>query len=97
MTVDFYHNQIIRDTITEAFIKGFNENLLPTLAEIYGDSLKAIQLYEDHIADGYRVGGVFYYPLTVVTDSGEDIRWISWQVSNYRSYDKFNPFSYKGK
>lgn len=97
MTVDFYHNQIIRDTVTESFKHSFCENLLPLLEECYGNSLSSVMFYEDHIADGYRVGGVFYYPLTVVTDDGAHVRWISWQVSNYRQYDKFNPFSYKGK
>ena len=96
MTVDFFHNQIIRDTVTEKFIASFNENLLPELKSIYGQSLLSLSFYEDHIADGYRISGVFYYPLTVLTDDGAEIRWISWQVANYRHYDKFNPYSYKG-
>lgn len=96
MSADFFHNQIIRDTVTERFIQSFNENLMPALCDLYGDASLSVQLYEDHIADGYRVDGVFYYPLTVILPEGPHIRWISWQVSNYRLYDKFNPFSYKG-
>ena len=97
MNVDFLHDQIIRDTVTPAFIASFNENLLPLLMEKYGESLECVQFYENHIADGFRIGGVFYYPLTVVISGNAKTEWISWQVANYRIYDNFNPFSYKGK
>jgi len=97
MNVDFLHNQIIRDTITPAFIESFNENLLPSLENKYGASLEYVQFYEDHIKDGMRIGGIFYYPLTVVISGVAKTEWISWQVSNYRLYDNFNPFSYKGQ
>ena len=66
MNVDFLHNQIIRDTITPAFIESFNENLLPSLELKYGESLECVQFYEDHLRDGMRIGGIFYYPLTLV-------------------------------
>lgn len=97
MTVDFLHNQIIRDTVTPIFIESFNENLLPSLSLKYGNSLDAVQFYDNYIKDGFRVGGVFYYPLTVVVSGVARTEWISWQVSNYRIYDNFNPFSYKGQ
>ena len=97
MNVDFLHNQIIRDTISGQFIESFNENLLPILSQKYGKSLEHVQFYEDHIKDGMRIGGIFYYPLTVVIDSVPRTEWISWQVSNYRIYDNFNPFTYKGQ
>lgn len=97
MNIDFMHNQIIRDTITPVFIENFNENLMPYLIAEYGSSLEAVQFYEDHLADGFRIGGEFHYPLTVVVNGAASVRWIKWQVSNYRSYDKFNPFSYKGQ
>ena len=97
MNVDFLHNQIIRDTVTSAFIESFNENLLPSLENKYGASLEYVQFYEDHIKDGMRIGGIFYYPLTVVISGVAKTEWISWQVSNYRLYDNFNPFSYKGQ
>ncbi len=96
MNVDFLHNQIIRDTISQKFIESFNENLLPYLVSEYGDSLDEVQFYEDHIASGFRVGGEFHYPLTVVVDGRALTRWIKWQVSNYRYFDKFNPYTYKG-
>ena len=97
MNVDFLHNQIIRDTITPAFIESFNENLLPSLCLKYGESLEYVQFYEDHLKDGLRIGGIFYYPLTLVISGVAKTEWISWQVSNYRLYDNFNPFTYKGQ
>ena len=97
MNVDFLHNQIIRDTVTPAFIESFNENLLPSLCLKYGESLEYVQFYEDHLSDGMRIGGIFYYPLTVVISGVAKTEWISWQVSNYRLYDNFNPFTYKGQ
>ena len=96
MNVDFLHNQIIRDTITDKFINSFNENLLPHLSDIYGDELEEIQFYEDHLSDGFRISGEFYYPLTLILSGKSVIQWVKWQVSNYRHYTKFNPFSYKG-
>ena len=97
MNIDFLHNQIIRDTITPKFIESFNDNLVPYLMSEYGSSLEQIQFYEDHLASGLRIGGEFYYPLTVVVSGKPIVRCVSWQVSNYRNYDKFNPFSYKGR
>ena len=97
MNVDFLHNQIIRDTVSSKFIESFNENLLPSLCLKYGAALDCVQFYEDHLADGFRVGGIFYYPLTVVVSGVAKTEWISWQVSNYRHYDNFNPFTYKGQ
>ncbi len=97
MNIDFLHNQIIRDTISDKFIESFNENLMPYLISEYGSSLECVQFYEDHLCDGLRIDGEFYYPLTVVVSGKPFVRAIKWQVSNYRNYDKFNPFTYKGK
>ena len=96
MQIDFLHNQIIRDTVTDKFIDCFNENLLPRLKEIYGEALSEVQFYEDHLSDGFRINGEFYYPLTLVLDGKAITQWIKWQVANYRVYDKFNPYTYKG-
>ena len=96
MNIDFLHNQIIRDTITQRFIESFNENLVPYLISEYGSSLTEVQLYEDHLASGFRIDGEFHYPLTLVCDGRSFTRWIKWPVANYRNYDKFNPFTYKG-
>ncbi len=97
MNVDFLHNQIIRDTISPKFIESFNENLLPSLCLKYGAALDCVQFYEDHLTDGFRISGIFYYPLTVVVSGVAKTEWISWQVSNYRLYDNLNPFTYKGQ
>ncbi len=96
MNIDFLHNQIIRDTITQRFIESFNENLVPYLISEYGSSLTEVQFYEDHLASGFRIDGEFYYPLTLVCDEDSFTRWIKWPVANYRNYDKFNPYTYKG-
>ena len=96
MNIDFLHNQIIRDTITQRFIESFNENLVPYLISEYGSSLTEVQFYEDHLASGFRIEGEFYYPLTLVCDGRSFTRWIKWPVANYRNYDKFNPYTYKG-
>ena len=97
MNIDFLHNQIIRDTITERFIESFNENLVPYLISEYGSSLTEVQFYEDHLTSGFRVDGEFHYPLTLVADGRAFTRWIKWPVANYRNYDKFNPYTYKGQ
>lgn len=97
MNVDFLHNQIIRDTVSPKFIESFNESLLPTLCLKYGEALECIQFYEDHLREGFRIGGIFYYPLTLVISGAARTEWISWQVANYRHYDNFNPFTYKGQ
>ena len=76
MNIDFLHNQIIRDTITPAFIESFNENLLPSLELKYGESLECVQFYEDHLRDGMRIGGIFYYPLTLVISGVAKTEWI---------------------
>ena len=96
MNIDFLHNQIIRDTITQRFIESFNENLVPYLISEYGSALTEVQLYEDHLTSGFRIDGEFHYPLTLVCDGRSFTRWIKWPVANYRNYDKFNPFTYKG-
>ena len=96
MNVDFLHNQIIRDTISQRFIESFNENLVPYLISEYGSALEEVQFYEDHLASGLRINGEFFYPLTLVCNGRCFTRWVKWQVSNYRNYDKFNPFTYKG-
>ncbi len=96
MNIDFLHNQIIRDTITQRFIESFNENLVPYLISEYGSSLTDVQFYEDHLTSGFRVEGEFHYPLTLVCDGRAFTRWIKWPVANYRNYDKFNPYTYKG-
>ena len=96
MNIDFFHNQIIRDTVTPAFIESFNEVLVPKLLAEYGSAITEIQFYEDHLASDLRINGEFFYPLTVVAGERVYTKWIKWPVANYRHYDKFNPFSYKG-
>lgn len=97
MNIDFTHNQIIRDTVTNSFMESFGDNLVPYLISEYGSALDGIQFYEDHLTEGLRINGEFFYPLTVVVSGVPKVRFVKWQVSNYRNYDKFNPFTYKGR
>ena len=66
MRIDYTHNKIIADTITGKFTECCEGSALAALRERYGDELSAIQMYEDHINDGFVKRGEFYYPLTVV-------------------------------
>lgn len=97
MNIDFLHNQIISDTISDKFIESFNEDFLPKLMLEYGSELEEVQFYEDHLKSGFRVNGEFFYPLTVVISGEASTRWIKWPVANYRHYENFNPYTYKGK
>ena len=91
MVVDLLHNKIIAATVSDAFLKSFKENALPKLSEKYGDSITLVQMYEDHIADGFLLGGEFYYPLTVVTDR-INTQWIKWKVVKGK-FDGASPYA----
>lgn len=94
MIVDLMHNKIIAATVTEAFSGCFKEKLLPKLSEKYGDSITLVQMYEDHIADGFALGGEFYYPLTVVTDEART-EWIKWKLAKGK-FEGNSPYAYVG-
>lgn len=96
MIIDLLHNQIISNTITEKFTASVEKNLAPALHEIHGEKMLGIQMYEDHLADGFLLDGVFYYPMTVVLADGQATHWISWSVTA----DKFTdliPYAYMGE
>ncbi len=96
MIIDLLHNQIISNTITEKFTASVEKNLAPALREIHGEKMLGIQMYEDHLADGFLLDGVFYYPMTVVLQNGHVTHWISWSVTA----DKFTdliPYAYIGE
>ncbi len=96
MKVDLLHNKIIKDTVTPSFVLSFNENLIPKLTEKYGDSLTEVRMYEDHLRDGFAVGGEFHYPLTL-TVAGEFVtEWIKWNVSAKKLYENQVPYAYIG-
>ena len=76
MFIDFSHNKLVCELITDSFKRAIEERVAPLLAAKYSDSLVGIQLYEDYIADGLILDGSVYYPLTVVTDSGYETEWL---------------------
>lgn len=95
MITDLTHNKIISDTLTDKFIASADSVLVELVKEAFGEGAIAIQMYEDHIADGFTRDGRWFYPLTVLTDSGAEIFWISWSVDKKR-YSGQIPYSYVG-
>lgn len=95
--IDLLHNKIVADNITPAFDRSFREELLPLLEEAYGDTLEAVQMYEDYLADGFSADGCFYYPLSVVV-SGEAMRvWVKWNISKKADFEGGVPYAYVGE
>lgn len=97
MKIDLLHNKIIADNITPAFERSFREELLPLLEEAYGETLEAVQMYEDYLADGFLGDGCFYYPLSLVV-SGEATRvWVKWNISKKADFEGGVPYAYVGE
>ena len=96
MIIDLLHNQIVSDTITEGFKRSVEAKLVPALAEIYGEDMQGIQMYEDYLADEFLLDGVFYYPMTVVLQDEQVTHWVSWPV-NADHYTDLIPYAYVGQ
>ena len=96
MKVDLLHNKIVRDTVSDAFTRSFNDQLLPLLVEKHGSALQAVQMYEDYLADGFTADGEFYYPLTLVLNGEIKREWIKWSVAGHRKFINKVPYSYIG-
>ena len=96
MKIDLLHNQIISDTITEGFKRSIREDLVPALRGIYGEDMLGIQMYEDHLADNFVQGGVFYYPMTIVMENEHPTHWVSWELSKEKFTDLI-PYAYVGE
>lgn len=97
MKIDLLHNKIIKDTVTSSFTDSFNEVLVPKLTEKYGDTLLAVQMYEDFLFDGFVEDGMFYYPLTLVFEDEIMRKWIKWNISNKKNFDGGVPYAYIGE
>ena len=95
MFIDLTHNKIISDTISKAFIRSVEAKLVPMLEGRFG-ALLGIQMYEDHLSDGFMSGGAWYYPLTLVFADSKKILWVKWQVSRH-NYTGGNPYAYAGE
>ena len=57
MIIDLFHNKIVKDTATDKFVESFHSVLVPMLTDKYGDSLEAVMMYEDYLADGMLLEG----------------------------------------
>ena len=95
MFIDLTHNKIISETISAAFIRSVEQKLVPMLESRYG-ALLGIQMYEDHLADGFLAGGSWYYPLTLVFADSKKLLWIKWHLTR-GNYSGGNPYSYTGE
>lgn len=97
MIIDLFHNKIVKDTATDAFVESFNSVLVPMLEDKYGEAIEAVTMYEDYLGDELRYEGEWYYPLSVKLQ-GEDavICWIKWPV-NKKNFRNNIPYAYIGK
>lgn len=96
MLIDLLHNKIVKDTVTDAFMRSIESNLIPKLEYVFGESLLGVRMYEDHLADGFLHEGEWYYPLTVLCEDGASVVWISWEVDKKRFEGKV-PYAYVGE
>lgn len=96
MLTDLTHNKIIRDTITDEFIKNVNSVLVPIAEGVFGESAITLQMYEDHLSDGFKKDGRWCYPFTVLTDDGARTLWVSWTVDK-KHFAGGVPYSYVGE
>ena len=97
MTIDLFHNKIIKDNMSDAFKMCVYSELLPLLADKYGTTLLGVQMYEDCLDLGFTVEGEFYYPLTLVFEEGPKREWIKWNTVGKRRFADGNPFAYIGE
>jgi hypothetical protein len=97
MTIDLFHNKIIKDNMTDSFKSCVYSELLPLPVDKYGTALLGIQMYEDCLDLGFTVDGEFYYPLTLVFSDGAKREWIKWNTVGKRRFRDGVPFAYLGE
>ena len=95
MKIDLFHNKIVKDTITEQFIRDVEAVLAPMIGEAYPDAT-GILMYEDYIADDLSSDGMWYYPLTVKEAESASTVWVSWPFDK-SSFATASPYSYVGE
>ena len=97
MIIDLFHNKIVKDTATDAFVDSFMRVLVPMLEDKYGDMLEAVTMYEDYLADGFTFEGEWYYPLSLKL-AGESTftAWVKWPV-NKKTFKNSIPYAYIGE
>lgn len=95
MTLDILHNKIVKDTVSESFSECVKSDLCPKLEDIYGDSILGIQMYEDYINDNFLKDGFWYYPLTVILNTGIKTLWVKWEMRE-KSFKDGIPYAFIG-
>ena len=95
MKIDLFHNKIVKDTITEQFIRDVEAVLAPMIGEAYPDAT-GILMYEDYIADDLSSDGMWYYPLTVKEAESASTAWVRWPFDK-SSFATASPYSYIGE
>ena len=97
MMIDLFHNKIVKDTATDAFVDSFNNVLVPMLEDKYADALETVTMYEDYLADGFTYEGEWYYPLSVkLTDAPTFTSWVKWPVTK-KTFRNSIPYAYVGE
>ena len=97
MMIDLFHNKIVKDTATDAFVDSFTRVLVPMLEDKYGDALERVTMYEDYLSDGFTYEGEWYYPLSVKL-AGEPTftSWVKWPVTK-KTFRNSIPYAYVGE
>ena len=95
MRLNLLYNKIVADTITEGFIKSFEEIAVPKLTKMLPD-VEEIIIYDDYLSDGFAQGGTFFCPLTLVSGAKLSRAFASWRIDSKRFVDTI-PYAYVGK
>ena len=94
MKINFQHNTLIRETITEGFLRYFNENLVPLLKELYGETVEEVLFYDNTLHLDLTSDGKRFYPLTLLLNGAQKRQWVSWEYPKGNSFLDSNPFAY---
>ncbi len=94
MKLDFYHNKIVADIISEEFEACFMSELVPVLTAKYGE-IAEVQMYEDYLSDNLSAEGYWYYPLTLVVGGEIKTQWIRWEI-NRTDFEDGLPYAFSG-
>ena len=95
MKIDFLHNRIVAETITDGFKEAVMSSVAPAIAEKYGDALVGVQMYSDYLSSKLSYGKTGYYPLSVKTVDGVCVEWMCWPIKK-GCFIGNSPFGYIG-
>ena len=94
MKIDLFHNKIVKETITEGFIKSIEEVLLPAL-DVVMDEPSELLMYEDYLALDLMDEGMWHYPFIVTDAQGTHTVYVCWQVD--KKHFGNTPYTYFGE